>query len=745
MKRKWTTWFALLAAVISMHCGRDELDPNGLDLAADPAGPPTYDVCPSGCAYTSIQTAINEAASGATITVGPGTYSETLNFVIDKPLTLLGAGAQVDPIEGGRPGGESKLVSSQPGAWAIVYVKSDDVTISGFELENGYNAIDVAVPSGDSRENLTFSYNWIHTNQLWRGIVLNNNTSQPISNVVIEHNRITATASYGSVPRTALIGLSGSAAYANLTIADNVFSNTAPSGRFLFAGGNPNAYTIDGMTIADNTVLAGTYNIGNIIDGSVIGNTFHANGIIGIAGGQIVANQFVDGAYLALWGSECYCGAAGPFLRPSANVDILSNDFGPGSALYLDEPGVVVSSIDVSGNGFAPPSCSPGPCAVVFGPDAFSAVLEAPANYWGSSSGPEPGFFSGWVETNVDPWITGITYTGGTSFESPGDVLLEAQVGLSEPLTAGVPVVFFVEGVPTVGVYSDADGVTSATWLPPELGTYSVFAFAGLASDPVEVAYVAPRAETTTSYDGAWLDADGDGSTTLNATLASSAAECTTSKTLTFTVDDGTDVVFTGTATTGTDGKASLVWSHSPLLDDAYFVTVSFAGDPTCRPSEAESTLSVAQPGSAALGGGWYKPTLSPTTRASLGFVAKRKCNKFGVCSYGGELVWTHHKHDRVKATSITAVSAPRSVVGLGRCSEVSGLATVWTWDADLEGWVEPTANVPFIATVCDGGTSGKKGKLFEKPDAFGMDLPTLSLLGETEPILLSGGSIQVK
>jgi len=47
---------------------------------------PSYDVCPSGCRYSSIAQAITEARPGTPITVGPGTYEE--NLQITKSLTL---------------------------------------------------------------------------------------------------------------------------------------------------------------------------------------------------------------------------------------------------------------------------------------------------------------------------------------------------------------------------------------------------------------------------------------------------------------------------------------------------------------------------------------------------------------------------------------------------------------------------------------------------------------------------------
>jgi len=63
-----------------------------VSLPATSYAAPALTVCPSGCPYSTIQAAINAAASGDTIHVGPGTYSEFLT--ISKPLTIEGAGEQ---------------------------------------------------------------------------------------------------------------------------------------------------------------------------------------------------------------------------------------------------------------------------------------------------------------------------------------------------------------------------------------------------------------------------------------------------------------------------------------------------------------------------------------------------------------------------------------------------------------------------------------------------------------------------
>ncbi|HEX9480838.1 MAG TPA: hypothetical protein VF927_01925 [Solirubrobacteraceae bacterium] len=90
-------------------------------------------VCASGCAYTSIQAAINGSAEGATITIAKGTYVE--NVVVNKPVTLQGSGKEtvLEPavskpvcVGGSLCGGTASNV---------ILVEADNVTITKLSVE----------------------------------------------------------------------------------------------------------------------------------------------------------------------------------------------------------------------------------------------------------------------------------------------------------------------------------------------------------------------------------------------------------------------------------------------------------------------------------------------------------------------------------------------------------------------------------------------------------------------------------
>ena len=90
-------------------------------------------VCSTGCAYTSIQAAINAASEGATITIGKGTFAE--NVVVNKPLTLKGYGSNTviepatsNPVcEGGSLCGGA--------ASNVILVEANNVTLTKLKVE----------------------------------------------------------------------------------------------------------------------------------------------------------------------------------------------------------------------------------------------------------------------------------------------------------------------------------------------------------------------------------------------------------------------------------------------------------------------------------------------------------------------------------------------------------------------------------------------------------------------------------
>ena len=106
----------------------------GVFLSATPASAATLTVCATGCDHTTIQAAVTSAVAGDTINVGAGTYDE-FGIIIDKPLTIQGAGEGTTIVDGG--GGS---VGSVPGIFRILpglaAKGSGAISISDMTLQN---------------------------------------------------------------------------------------------------------------------------------------------------------------------------------------------------------------------------------------------------------------------------------------------------------------------------------------------------------------------------------------------------------------------------------------------------------------------------------------------------------------------------------------------------------------------------------------------------------------------------------
>jgi parallel beta-helix repeat protein len=91
-----------------------------LFLFVSNASSTTFIVCPSGCTYSSIQTAIDAASPGDTIEVQSGTYFENVN--VTKTLTLLGNDT-----------GTGKPLVNAAGIGSAITLSADGITLKGFD------------------------------------------------------------------------------------------------------------------------------------------------------------------------------------------------------------------------------------------------------------------------------------------------------------------------------------------------------------------------------------------------------------------------------------------------------------------------------------------------------------------------------------------------------------------------------------------------------------------------------------
>lgn len=150
-------------------------------LLAGSANAATLTVCLSGCAYSSIQKAIDASNNGDTILVNSGTYYENVN--VNKRLKLRGIGNPV--VDAGGSGSVITLAAdgiTLEGFTAIgsgleeagIWVTSSNNTMSGNNASNNNNGIYL----NDYSDNNSLKDNFANSN-IYEGIYLsfsNNNT-----------------------------------------------------------------------------------------------------------------------------------------------------------------------------------------------------------------------------------------------------------------------------------------------------------------------------------------------------------------------------------------------------------------------------------------------------------------------------------------------------------------------------------------------------------------------------------------
>ena len=302
---------------------------------------------------------------------------------------------------------------------------------------------------------------------------------------------------------------------------------------------------------------------------------------------------------------------------------------------------------------------------------------------------------------------------------------------------------------------------SSGAYTPTAAGKYCFRAeyegstlYLGSADYDSSECFLVNPASATVVYTGQFDDADGP-PTTLSATVTSSYQACAANRVVKFALD-GTATDYLGgsakSATTGattTGAYTGSATTSQTLAYDIYDMEVSVASKDLgsdsiieCSAASDPSDLivTVAEPGSDAHGGGWYKhPTATPP-RLNFGFTVKKQRDG----TYKGQMLWMNNSRWKLKGTidgyGVFTIGCPTTVE---RCGVATGSGTLYEWNGTA--WVNPQA-VSFSAKVYDGGltTCAKKNCVKqEKPDWFGMQIHLVAIAPESDPLQMAGGSIK--
>lgn len=442
MNSKYCTFlrvFAILGALLSFGGGTAWA---GGPWFVSTTGNDGNDCLSVGTACLTIQAAVTAASSGDTINVAAGTY-DVSQIIINKGLTIQGAGASVTTIDGG-----DTVVAPSPGTLFIQDTDtSSPVMIDGFTFINPSNntgigeIVSIAASSndapitisnnhfiGESVDNVSSLFDnaiWIYWPELTGTINVTDNEFdhqwQPIlvelpnPGVTITGNNFHDLFTSGVNPPQALsLWAYGGLDVTNpITINNNTFSAfdgwsivLRGGGAPIVVGGTENAQFLNDVTIQNNNITADGAGIVLRNPAATLGDAA-LDGIVGatISGNTIAS--ITSGTGTGIW------------LRgPNDNTDVSTGNTISGfSNGILSEQynvaavssGVAVHRNSLTGNTTAVSNQGP-------------STIDAACNWWGSADGPGPvGPGSGDpVSTNVNftPFLSSSNLAGGCAADS---------------------------------------------------------------------------------------------------------------------------------------------------------------------------------------------------------------------------------------------------------------------------------------------------------------------------------------
>ncbi|TMK84866.1 MAG: hypothetical protein E6G44_08895, partial [Actinobacteria bacterium] len=280
--------------------------------------------------YSTIQAAVNDAVSGDTIKVCPGTYTESVTVSTDN-LTLAGAKAGIDARF---PRGTGESIVQPSAGLTGVSLNADNLTLDGFR---------VTLVSGDA--------SGIYTNPSYSGYsVVNNivdhntfglylNTGASIANLV-EHNYFNENNASGAASGNGIYSDQG---IQNVSIHENKFKSN-DNGAILigYAGQTTDNVTIDGNSSKNDASLANLFSGTNITISHNKGNGNTGSGIRleGVDGVLVQQNTIKNAGYSGIAVRDSEYGQ-----DPTNNVTVTRNKVigaaNDGLDVTASTPGVV--------------------------------------------------------------------------------------------------------------------------------------------------------------------------------------------------------------------------------------------------------------------------------------------------------------------------------------------------------------------------------------------------------------------
>ncbi|MCM3568576.1 HYR domain-containing protein [Neobacillus mesonae] len=406
--------------------------------------------------YSTIQDGINAVDPGGTVHVAPGIYPTISTILVNKPVTILGPQANVDPRPNcftTRSPGDLTTEAIVDGAFTtsvIFRIAANDVTINGLEVRRGTGDLIDSLASAPIKFRTKVLYNIIHDSSGDEGIQLRN-----VTNGIISFNHVYNTAGDGI---NFCCGTTAS------TISFNeVHAINSPDAAIY-------VYNSTNMTIERNLV----YDV-KVNDGIKLGDS---GGTDVSSTGGIILNNIVhdvnqDGITLytsntTIQGNEIYRSRSDNgalFLDFNIrNINITNNCIhnngviGDGRTTYgihigkgRNLPtGVTVNFNNIFNN----------PDGELFYNSNSTPALNAVDNWWGSSSGPPPGSIVG----NIDyiPFLEEALPVCNPYIICPGDFTVNNDTG-----QCSATVTF------TVTAGSNDCGITEITCNPGGTRTFS--------------------------------------------------------------------------------------------------------------------------------------------------------------------------------------------------------------------------------------------------------------------------------